>query len=348
MHDIDFVLTYLDSNDEAWQIEKAKYKYGDGADVSINRYREWDNLKYFFRGIEKCAPWVRKIHLVTCGHVPAWLNINHPKLNIVNHKDYIPAEWLPTFSSRCIDMNLHRIPDLAEHFVYFNDDMFLITPVSEEDFFHNGLPCDTPTMRAAQYVMVEDKPLHLAPIIDTSLINKHFSMRDTVRAKPLNWLNPKYGKFNAATLISLPYINFVGFRALHLPYSYLKSTYETVWEMEGELCAKTCSHKFREGTDLNHWVFTYWQYATNQFYPRSVKEGFCFQLHSMPDAKLAAQAIRNRKHKMICINDSLESDDEFDSIRDCVNIELERIFPQKSDFEKPSYIDRFNLQQVGE
>lgn len=332
-YDIDFVLTYLDSNDENWQREKAKYKYGEGADVNINRYRDWDNLKYFFRGIEEFAPWVRKVHLVTWGHVPSWLNPDNPKLNIVNHRDYIPQEWLPTFSSRCIDMNLHRIPGLAEHFVYFNDDMFLVAPVSRESFFHKGLPCDTPTMRAAQYIMVDGMPLHLAPIVDTSVINKHFRMHDTVKRKPFNWLNPKYGKFNIATLLSLSYVNFVGFRSLHLPYSYEKKTYETVWEKEPALCERACSHKFRETTDLNHWVFTYWQYATNRFYPRSVKEGFCFQLHNVKDADLAARAIRDRKYRMICLNDVLENNDEFEGIRDCVNDALQAILPGKSSFE---------------
>lgn len=333
MHDIDFVLTYLDSNDEKWQIEKARYKYGEGADVSINRYRDWDNLKYFFRGIEKFAPWVRKIHFVTYGHIPSWLNLDNPKINIVNHKDYIPEEWLPTFSSRCIDMNLHRIQGLAEHFVYFNDDMFLVSPVTEETFFHNGLPCDSPTMRAAQYIMVDNKPLHLAPIIDTSLINKHFRMRKTVKEKLLNWINPKYGRFNIATLQSLSYVNFVGFRSLHLPYSYEKKTYETVWKMEPELCEKACRHRFRESTDLNHWVFTYWQYASNRFFPRSVKDGYCFQLHNIYDAQVASKVIQKRKYKMICLNDSLESNNDFESIRDCVNNELNRILPDKSSFE---------------
>ena len=134
--EIDFVLTYLDGNDIEWQKEKNRFSPGGTSDVNPNRYRDWDNLRYFFRAIERFAPWVRKVHIVTWGHIPSWLNADHPKIHIVNHKDYIPEDWLPTFSSRCIDMNLHRIPGLSERFVYFNDDTFLTAPVKEEDFFN--------------------------------------------------------------------------------------------------------------------------------------------------------------------------------------------------------------------
>ena len=97
-------------------------------------------LKYWFRGVENYAPWVKQIHFVTCGHLPEWLNINHPKIHIVNHKDYIPEQYLPTFSSHVIELNMHRIPGLSEHFVNFNDDVFLTQPVKPEDFFQDGKP----------------------------------------------------------------------------------------------------------------------------------------------------------------------------------------------------------------
>ena len=123
--DIDFVLIWVDDSDIEWQKSKARYK-GEELKFNVNdvRYRDWGTLKYWFRAVEKYAPWVHKIHFVTCGHVPEWLNLNHPKLNFVKHEDYIPAEFLPTFSSHAIELNLHRIKGLANKFVYFNDDTF--------------------------------------------------------------------------------------------------------------------------------------------------------------------------------------------------------------------------------
>ncbi|MBR6159158.1 MAG: Stealth CR1 domain-containing protein, partial [Lachnospiraceae bacterium] len=126
---IDFVITWVDGNDPEWRKEKEKYSGKTTGDDREKRYRDWELLRYWFRGVENCAPWVNKIHFVTCGHLPDWLDTGHPKLNIVNHKDYIPEQYLPTFSCRPIELNLHRIPGLSDDFVYFNDDMFLLRPV---------------------------------------------------------------------------------------------------------------------------------------------------------------------------------------------------------------------------
>ena len=139
---IDFIVTYLDSEDTDWIKAKAE---NDGSDVvealnSAARYRNLDNFQYWFRSVERYAPWVNKIHLVTWGHVPEWLNTAHPKLNIINHEDYIPEKYLPTFNSNVIELNYDRIDNLAEQFVNFNDDMFLNADTKPSDFFVNGLP----------------------------------------------------------------------------------------------------------------------------------------------------------------------------------------------------------------
>ena len=104
-------------------------------DIDENKYRDNGLLKYWFRGIEKYAPWVRRIHFITMGQKPAWLDENHPKLHLVNHTDYIPREFLPTFNSNVIELMIHKIPDLAEHFVHFNDDFFSYKSRSAVRFF---------------------------------------------------------------------------------------------------------------------------------------------------------------------------------------------------------------------
>lgn len=143
MNKIDFILTWVDGNDDKWREERNRYDLnGELGNKSVH-YRDWGTLKYWFRGVEKFAPWVHKIHFVTCGQVPEWLNVDHPKINLVNHEDYMPPKYLPTFSANPIELNFHRIKDLSEQFVYFNDDTFLTAPTLEEDFFTNGLPCDS-------------------------------------------------------------------------------------------------------------------------------------------------------------------------------------------------------------
>jgi len=143
MSKIDFVILWVDGNDPKWLEEKNKYLNDKKMlTASASRYRDWDNLQYWFRGVEKFAPWVNNIYFITWGHVPSWLNINHPKLKIVNHKDYLDEKNLPVFNSNAIELEMHKITGLSEHFVAFNDDMFIINNVEESDFFRNGKPCD--------------------------------------------------------------------------------------------------------------------------------------------------------------------------------------------------------------
>src|SRR5690554_4427002 len=134
---IDFVIPWVDGSDPKWQ--KVRNQFDDNNFI-VSQYRDWDILKYWFRGVEKFAPWVNKIFFVTWGHVPEFLNLEHPKLVIVRHEDYIPKEYLPTFSANVIETNLHRIEGLSDKFVYFNDDVFITKKVTKEDFFKNGLP----------------------------------------------------------------------------------------------------------------------------------------------------------------------------------------------------------------
>ena len=145
MEKIDFVITWVDGNDENWQKEKDIYVPNKGfKDTNTkNRYRDMGTLKYWFRAVEKYAPWVNKIHFITWGHLPSWLNTDNEKLQIVNHKDYIPHEVLPTFNSNAIEIFMNKIPNLSEHFVYFNDDMFINDYVEPTYFFKNGKPKDS-------------------------------------------------------------------------------------------------------------------------------------------------------------------------------------------------------------
>ncbi|KAK3853814.1 hypothetical protein Pcinc_039664 [Petrolisthes cinctipes] len=105
-------------------------------EADANRFQDNEELRYSLRSVEKFAPWVRRIFLVTNGQIPHWLNLDHPRLTIVTHKDIFPNHsHLPTFSSPAIECHLHRIPGLSEHFLYLNDDVLLGQEVWPEDFY---------------------------------------------------------------------------------------------------------------------------------------------------------------------------------------------------------------------
>ena len=144
MENIDFIITWVDGNDREWQLNKNKYDE-NLTDVKMNtesRYRDWDILKYWFRSVEKYAPWVNKIFFVTEGHLPEWLNVDNEKLVVVKHSDFINDKYLPTFNSNVIELSFPNITELSNNFVSFNDDMFLNKEVAPEDFFVNGIPKD--------------------------------------------------------------------------------------------------------------------------------------------------------------------------------------------------------------
>ncbi len=336
---IDFVITWVDGNDPDWQDSKAKYK-GNQGDSRNSRYRDWDTLRFLMRSIEENAPWVHKVYLITCGHIPQWLNTENEKLVHVKHSDYLPKEFLPTFSSRTIDMNFHRIESLAEHFVYFNDDMILLNEVKKDDFFYKGLPCDTAVLRPANVVSNKKgikestSEMYLAPIIDMAMINKHFNKHHSILAHLDKWYSPKYGLEILKTLSLSIWNFFPGIREYHCCYSYLKETYRELWRIAEQELYSTCEHKFRTNTDYNHWVFSYWQIAKGSFAPRNPKFGAAF---SMTDEENHNQQImriiRSKKYKMVCINDSV-SDENYYNTKKLLVDELNKLFPNKCSFEK--------------
>lgn len=141
--DVDVVYTWVDGDDEDWLAARDARITGLGGTPSAraggaSRYRSRDELRYSMRSIHLFAPWVRRIHLVTAGQVPDWLDTSHQAIAMVDHRDILPASALPTFSSHAIETRLHAVPDLAEHFVYVNDDVFLGRPRRPEHFFTPG------------------------------------------------------------------------------------------------------------------------------------------------------------------------------------------------------------------
>ena len=113
--EVDVVYTWVDGDDPAWQDARDARLVGLGQQPSeraggAQRYRSRDELRYSMRSLHLFAPWVRRIHLVTAGQVPPWLDADHEKIRLVDHRDILPADALPTFSSHAIETRLHAVP----------------------------------------------------------------------------------------------------------------------------------------------------------------------------------------------------------------------------------------------
>lgn len=326
---IDFVLTWVDDSDPEWLKRRAEYDQNSFGNKAAH-YRDWGTLKYWFRAVEKYAPWVNKIHLVTCGQTPEWLNTIHPKLNFVYHEDYMAKEYLPTFSVNPIELNFHRIKNLEEKFVYFNDDTFVTAPVSEEDFFKNGLPCDSAQM-AALIPSVKGEVITNILFNDLLLINSNFNKKACLKGNLGKWLSPKYRGGILKNLYYLPIGKFSGFVNPHLPNAYLKSTFKEVWDAEGEYLDSVSKNKFRTKEDVNQYLMRYWRLVKGEFTPRSDKVGACYTVGI--DNESIEKHMLAKDLKLICVNDNpnLENIEEQEKWLKEV---FEKAFPKKCSFEK--------------
>lgn len=324
---IDFVVAWVDGGDPQWVEERNSYSPNSKINPSL--YRDWDIFKYWFRAVEKYAPWVNNIYVVTYNQKPKWLNCEHPKIHLIDHKDYIPEKYLPTFSSHVIELNFHRIKELSEHFVYFNDDMYLSSEISKDFFFKNGKPCDSPIMSNLAPSVVGDPFAHYL-CNNLTVINAHFKKKKVLLNNFFGWFNLKYSKHLLKNIfLSIPK-KFTGFEIFHMPNAMLKSVYEEVWDKEYELLDETCRHKFRDRSDVSQFIISEYNLCKGNFHPRKTGVGKFITINN--NAQEIYDCFKSGKYKMICINDNpnpINFEKEKESIKDI----FERLFPEKSSFE---------------
>ena len=197
--DIDAVYTWV-QHDRFLQEDMLSYGAEEEHNHLIANYVDNKELLYSLRSLEKNAPWIRRIYLVVRdGQRPSWMIDPLPdKFHIIHHSQIIPARALPTFNSLCIESFLHKIPGLAEHYLYFNDDMILLQPVYPRDFFdrsHRTIETDcyhvkdTPRMKmdAERRLVsnVKDKPYKFLEMmkVNSAILSAVFPKRSRVKKR---------------------------------------------------------------------------------------------------------------------------------------------------------------------
>lgn len=333
---IDFVITWVDGNNPEWKELKQKYLTNDDKfDSRARRYRDWNNLRYLLRGIEKNASWANHIYLVTPGHFPSWLNTENGKITVINQNDIVDEQYVPTFNNCAVELFLHKIPGLAENFVYMNDDMFIINKVSPSDYFFDGLPRDTVGLCPNQAIYSADgKGVYGIAVMNTRLVAKHFNKAEVLHNSGAKLLDLRNGSDLIKTIFMIPFNGLTGFSDVHTAYSYKKSTFKEVWEKAENDLRETCKYRFRGEFNVAHWCMRYWQICSGKFNVRSRRFSEFFDIHEFKDANKAVICINKRKKKMICINDNIDNDEQFEEIKDSINDAFLNIFPQKCSFEK--------------
>lgn len=224
---IDVVYTWVDGADPDWNADRER-RLAEVTGTALTReasgrarFMSRDELRYSMRSVHLFAPWVRHIHLVTAGQVPDWLDTSHPQVTVVDHRDILPADALPTFNSHAIETALHRVPDLTEHWVYLNDDVFLARPVRPELFFD---PAGSfAAFLSPTTVGLEDDPA--APPFLKAAWNNRRLLRDA---------------FGVTTTNNLA----------HTPHPQRRSVLEEIERRFPEAVGRTARAPFRSDTDL--------------------------------------------------------------------------------------------------
>lgn len=330
---IDFVLPWVDGSDKEWIRSFNSYspEHMRLTDSRIERYRDWGLLKYWFRGVEKFAPWVRTIHFVTCGQKPEWLNMNAHKLHWVKHEDYIPAKYLPVFNVNPLELMMHKIPGLSDNFVYFNDDVYIIKPIAPERFFHNGLPCDTAVCN--QISPTREGVITHIMANNMAIINEHFNKHKAIKENLGKWFSPKYGFKSLRTLLLYPWPAFSNLYEHHLPNAFTKQLFEEVWSLYGDVLEQTSMTRFRSMSNHSQWLMRDWRLVKGEFYPIDVAKDSLSLMIGQDELELITSFICKQKKSIVAVNDGNVEPDKYIDTRDKLIAAFEAILPDKSSFE---------------
>lgn len=328
---IDIVLTWVDNKDPAWIKEYEKYSKEKLYDV---RFEELGTLKYIFRGIENFLPWIRTVHFVTFGHLPSWMNLEHPKLQIVNHHDIFPdTSVLPTFNSSAIEMNFHFIQGLSETFIYFNDDTFVLKQLPKEYFFTNGLPNDFYIVRSLFHDDMFSHLLHS----DMQIINDKMSKEHSLMKQFSRVLTLKYG-WKALVRSSLLLV--IGrqiplFELYHHPQPHLKSNFIEVNNEYPEIIQKVRGLRFRSCNDVNQYVFRFWGLIKGKYYPKKNNDAYYVGVNDINDLTIELNKLKTIKPALVCFNEEPDfSTETYHRYKQLLHKYLDKQLSEKSLWEK--------------
>ena len=328
--EIDFVITWVDMDDPIWKDEFSRYS--GKIDNSVNglseaRFRDYGFLKYWFRGVSAFAPWVRKVHFITSGQKPDWLNTKNPKIKMVSHREFIPEKYLPVFNSNLIEIYMHKIPNLSEQFVYFNDDFFITNNLIPTRFFENGLPKDIAAFRTNTGISQFEKMLKN----NIRLINRHFNKKEVFKKDSWKWYDPTYGSRGRLNFLLKHYNKFITLHTPHNAQPFLKSTFEDVWKHCGKELEQMSLHRFRNKNDYTPELFRTWQICCSNFSPyNTYKDTKMFPL--MIKSKKAIKAVRDQSYSLVCLNDNIHIRN-YEQTMEKLKQSFEIILSEKSEFE---------------
>jgi hypothetical protein len=243
-HPIDVVIAWVDGSDP--RLTEKRNRFLNSAGVSAHpgahptRFASINEIRYCVLSVFRFAPFVRNIFIVTDGQDPnlyedikTYFPERLSSLRIVDHSEIFAGfeKHLPTFNSISIGNMIWRIRGLADNFVYFNDDTFLIRPVKPEDWFVGNKPVlrgkwvPSPVLRTFWHIIRKT-------VNKLLLKNPGFQPRASFHM----------GQWHSAKLLGF---RFRYFTNSHTPHTVARKTIEDFYNRERETLENNISFRFR-------------------------------------------------------------------------------------------------------
>ncbi|MFJ2233093.1 stealth family protein [Streptomyces sp. NPDC087859] len=308
---VDAVYTWVDGDDPAMAAKRRAHQALSPSTIApretgASRYTSHDELRYALRSLEMYAGFIRHVYLVTDSQIPDWLDPQAEGLTVIDHRDILPADALPVFNSHAIESRLHHIPGLSEHYLYFNDDVFINRPVGAEHFFHgNGI------------ARIPLSPLKLgigAP-------------------HPLEPAPNSAGK-NAREIISRFHGRHITHKSLHTPHPQLLSVMREMESLGIEELDRTSYSRFRSTADvapastLHH----HWAMATARAVPADYRFRYV-QLGTPDMRRRLSRLAAGEDVDFFCLNDVDTPPEARSAAQAAISAFLERKYPFPSRYE---------------
>lgn len=283
---IDVVFTWVNNADSDWQnrYNTANAQSGDNIGLYATdnaRFESHNELYYSVHSVLNYLDWVNKIFIVTDNQVPDWLlEIKSEKLVIIDHKQIIDEKYLPTFNSHVIEAHLHKIPNLSENFIYFNDDVFVARPLPKEHFFATN-----------------------------GNVSIFLAKKSLAKMREKGVMTPTlFACFNCQELLKEQYQVEVDMPLVHTYIPLKKSYYEQAWQLYENQITAFLPNKFRSNNDLNlaSFLVPYLMFLEGRAVTRA-EVCYYFNIRTANAMaqynKLLAKKLRNEAPHSICAND---------------------------------------------
>ena len=313
---VDIVYTWVDGADPGWRarmhgvMESADLRTTEPSALAESRFTSRDELKFSLRSLEYYASWANHIYIVTDDQVPDWLNADHPKVSVVDHREiFADPTALPVFNSHAIESQLHHINGLCDRYVYLNDDGFFLRPIDPELFFSgNGLAHHLPSVVPIDVGGWSPRDL---PIISAAKQGRDYLLETYART--------------------------VTHRFKHTPHPQIKPVLEAMEKERPELFAQVAQSVFRSPNDysiassLHHFdAFERGQSVEGQI-------GYRFIDLGRPDLDLQlARIARAEDLDVFCLNETALAETSQQAVDTAVESFLNDRFPIPSSFELQS------------